>query len=328
MACIAACFMACKKAPPKQPAEPSPETSLTLIAEVSNTKTRTQHSDSESGLALSWAKGDKVGLYVVAENEPEAANVGYKADAAAAKSAFTALSEEAEWKDEISQHSFYAYYPYSESAGADYSKVSVTVPSAQTQSKAGSTEHLAALDFMYAAKKNIARPSDGGVELTFSHPFSVLGLTLTAAEGTALTVDGIILRSQQPDGVLAAEGAKIDLSAGKLNYDAALTSNQITLTLAEPMVLTDESSCKTYMQIIPGHAGRKLDVIAVVGGEERLLVTESIPAAGIPSGVIASLSLSVDGDREDPGPIAVKIVAPEGDDVSQLKDIGRWNGWE
>ena len=326
--CAAACFLACKKEPSKKPIdppEPPAKTDLTIIGQVSDNESRTQHTDAESGLKLSWSAADKVGVYVVADEEPYASNVAYKADEASAKSGFTAVGEKAEWKDEVLMHSFYAYYPYAQEAGTKYSEVAVTLPALQTQSVAGSTQHLAALDFMYAAKEKTARPEDGSVELAFRHAFSVLGLSLTASEGTIATIDGIILRSSNQNAILAAEGAVINLATGKFDYSAAATSNEIELTFTQPLALTEESVDRAYMQIIPGHAGTSLDIIALIGGEEKLLITKSIPAAGIPAGVIADVALSVQGEGDEP--IAVEIVAPE-DDAEQLKDLDRWNGWE
>lgn len=331
--CVAACFLACKKEPSKKPIdppEPPAKTDLTIVAQVSDNESRTQHSDAESGLKLSWAASDNIGVYVTAEEESYASNVAYKADEASAKSGFTAVGEKAEWKDEVLMHSFYAYYPYAQEAGTKYSEVAVTLPALQTQSAAGSTQHLAALDFMYAAKEKTTRPEDGSVELAFKHAFSVLGLSLTATEGTTVTIDGIVLRNSNQNGILAAEDAVINLATGKLDYSAAKTSKEIELTFAQPLALTEESVDRAYMQIIPGHAGTQLDIIALVDGEEKLLVTKAIPAAGLPAGVIANVALSVQGEGDDPrpeDPIAVEIIAPE-DDAEQLKDLDRWNGWE
>ena len=302
--CVAVSLMACvKDAPVDKPVADSND--LTVVAQVKDGFTRTSHGVSEDGLLLSWKENDMIGMYVTAGGEAYASNVAYKADKSAVETSFTALADEVEWKDGDTKHSFYAYYPQSDGAADGYSKVPVTVPSVQTQSKAGSTEHLAALDFMCAAKENVGRTVDGSVELAFYHPLSVLELTLCASDDSDKPVSAsrIIFRCKDSKETVSAEGAKIDLSTGKIDFTGAETSNQIALDLTEPLELTAQSEDRVYMQITPGHGGKKFDVIAVVDGKEQVLATKTIPEAGIPAGVMAELSLSVKGETEGPGPI-------------------------
>ena len=296
MVCLAAALTACKKdAPTDKPDNTDPQPcNLTVIGSTSaDGATKTQHHESGTHLSLSWnANDDRIGLYILAEDAPHAANIQYKADKSEAKTTFSAVETAAYWKDRFVQHDFYAYYPYDGEAGQSHSRIAVSVPAEQTQSAAGDMGHLSELDLLYAKKENISASADGSIELQFVHMFSVLELTLNSDKGS-VTTDRIIFRCQNTDEVVSAEGAEIDLSTGRIDYSSAVSTNQISVKLASPVTLTPDSEEKVYMQITPGHGGRKFDILAVVNGQEQLLGTKGIPAAGIPAGVRAKLAMSV-----------------------------------
>lgn len=296
---LAAALLACKKdAPTDKPDIPDPDPqpcNLTVIGNAATDATKTSHQEEGTHLSLSWiADQDKIGLYILADEAPHAVNLPYKADQSSTRTTFSAVQTAAQWKNEFAQHDFYAYYPYDENAGQSHSAVTVSVPAVQVQSAAGDMEHLSALDMLYAKKESTPATPDGSIELQFVHMFSVLELTLNADKGS-VTTDRIIFRCQNQNEILATEGAKINLSTGKLDCSAAQNSNQIQVQLSTPVTLTPESEEKVYMQITPGHGGQKFDILAVVDGQEQLLGTKGIPASGIPSGVRARLAMSVHG---------------------------------
>ncbi len=271
---------------------------LTLVGSVKDCETRTQHTDAGTGLSLGWTAGDKIGLYVLADGESQSVNLPYKAASEGARTSFVPVGDAAQWKDIYALHDFYVYYPYSGQAGDAHSGVTVSVPAAQVQGATGDAAHLADLDFMYARQEQMVMTDDGSVEFQFSHLFSVLEVTLSADRGS-ISTDEVIFRCQDEDEILAAEGATVNLSTGKIDYSKAETSNQISVKLASPVTLTASSAEKVWMQIIPGHGGKRFDVLAVVDGQEVLLGSKGIPASGIPTGVCAKLSMTLENGPVD-----------------------------
>lgn len=296
-ACAAIVFAACTKDAPVDNGSKIPvdkNAGLTVIASASDQTTRTQFSDGESGFVLNWvAEEDKIGFYVQVEGSTVASNLAYSADNTASRTSFSPVDGQAQWADETSSHSFYAYYPYNSANTADISAVPVSVPAEQVQSQADNTEHLAALDFIYAKNENITKTADGSVTLGFSHPLSFLEFGITSEQDVS-DITALILRCSDPDEILSAEGATINLSTGQIDYSAATVSPQITLLLTSPESLTAGAPAKRFFaQITPGHAGKLLQVLAVSGGDEILLGTKFVPASGIPAGRKAVINFGV-----------------------------------
>lgn len=226
------------------------------ISFVAEAPTRTQfgYAEGATTLSISWtASQDRVGMYGMAGGTTIASNLPYSAAATASKTAFIADGTYLMWADSTTAHNFYAYYPYSSTAGNDVTAVALTVPSVQTQSAADNTAHLAWTDFLYASKTGVTEQSSPSVELHFAHATSLLQLTLSAAAGTIET-SRIIFRCTDDTEIVSAEGAKINLTTGAIDYTGATTSNQIVLNLTTPLSLTTSSTDKVYMQITPGHA--------------------------------------------------------------------------
>lgn len=266
---------------------------MTIIGSTDES-TRTQFSEGTAGFVLNWvAQEDKIGLYVNAAGSSTAANLPYSADHTAAKTTFTADGQAAQWSGESDSHDFYAYYPYNAEAGDDMTAVPISVPAVQTQSEAGNTEHLASLDFLYAVSEDITMTPSGSVSLQFNHPLSMLEFSIHAEQNVA-NVSSLILRCTDPDEILSAEGASIDLTTGVIDYASAEKSNQIELKLASAESFSaGEQAKKFHAQITPGHAGKLLQVIAVADGSEILLGTKFVPASGIPAGKRAKINFGV-----------------------------------
>lgn len=294
LASALALFAACSKdAPIDEGGHPIvPGDRLVLIGSASDDASRTQFSDGEKGFILNWVAGeDRIGLYM-RSGETRLDNLAYAADLSEATTTFTAVGEKADWADETTAHDFYAYYPYDPMA-TDPTAVPLSVPAVQTQQRAGDTEHLAALDFLYASNEGIAQTEDGRVVLQFRHPLSVLEFGISS-EIDVTDVSTIILRCTDEEEILSAEGAAIDLTTGAVDYSAAATSHQIALELAEPESFSvGEPAKRFFAQITPGHGGKQLQVIALSHGQEILLGTKFVPASGIPAGRKATINFGV-----------------------------------
>lgn len=294
LASMLALFAACSKdAPIDEGGHPIVSGDrLVLIGSASDDVSRTQFSDGEKGFMLNWVAGeDRIGLYM-RTGETRLDNLAYAADRSEATTTFTAVGERADWADETSGHDFYAYYPYDPTA-ADPTAVPLSVPAVQTQQRAGDTEHLAALDFLYASNEGLQKTEDGRVVLQFRHPLSVLEFGISSEIDVA-DVSTVILRCTDEEEILSAEGAAIDLTTGAVDYSAAEASHQIALELAEPESFSaGEPAKRFFAQITPGHGGKQLQVIALSHGQEILLGTKFVPASGIPAGRKATINFGV-----------------------------------
>ena len=267
---------------------------LTVIGSTADEDTRTQFENGQNGFIVKWAgSNDRIGFFAKSGGELKSSNLPYVADNSAANTTFSAEDQSAQWSDETSSHDFYAYYPYGSDAGDTPEAVSISVPAVQTQSSDGNTGHLAQLDFLYARKTGMTKPADGSVRLEFLHPLSILEFSVSA-EQDITDVTALKLRCTDPDEILSAENATIDLTTGQIDYSAALTSCEITLNLTEAQsFIGGEAAKKFYAQITPGHGGKQLQVIAVSGGAEILLGTKFVPASGIPAGRKAKIPFGI-----------------------------------
>lgn len=294
LAGLLAIFTACSKDAPIDEGGRiiTPGNGLTILGSAADDSSRTAFADGESGFVLNWIAGeDGIGLYMRA-GETRHDNLLYTADRSESTTTFTAAGDAAQWVDESTAHDFYAYYPYREGSW-EPTAVPISVPARQTQTRAGDTEHLAELDFLYATSEGIRKTDDGTVQLQFRHPLSILEFGISA-ETNVSDVTAVILRCTDEEEILSAEGAAIDLTTGAVDYSAAAVSNEIVLQLAEPESFAEGEAAKRFFaQITPGHAGKQLQVIAVSGGQEILLGTKFVPASGIPAGRKAKINFGV-----------------------------------
>ena len=103
-------------------------------------------------------------------------------------------------------HNFYAYYPRNPGFSGERTEVPISLASAQSQSAAGNTDHIGALDYMVATPLTVAR--GGAVNFTFNHVFSMIefqikgsgNLTQVSLNGAdPLACEGTIDLTQTPE---------------------------------------------------------------------------------------------------------------------------------
>lgn len=172
------------------------------------------------------------------------------------------------WNTKYDTMDFYAYYPYADAAKANtkYTAVPFTLPSVQTQSAAGKTDHLGALDFLYASS-SIVRPADiedktaveGDVLFAFDHAFSLLKMTVQNSTSDTLTINGIKITTE--DAPLAGS-CVIDLSTGAIstgkaidgsgNVIAAGRSFNAQIGLTEKPRIAKSGTAVLNMMVFPG----------------------------------------------------------------------------
>ena len=269
------------------------EDNVSFAASLSGDGTRVSYTDEGSTVKLGWYAGDKIGIFAKCADDVLGTNVPYAAKSAGAESDFEWTESKIRWADDKAAHDFYAYYPYSADAGEDFSAVLASVP-AEQKVGATSTSHLAAYDFMYAVTENAVK-DDKGVGFLFKHVFSILNVRLTA--NMTVDVERLVVRFKEEQEVLSAEGVKIDLATGKTDYSEAETTNQVALvgqTLVSKGVDTD-----VYLVVVPGHAGKTMEIAAVVNGKEQVVATKTLSDAGIPAGKAAVVSGTITVSDED-----------------------------
>lgn len=262
------------------------------------TDTKTAMSDDAGTLKSTWVEGDEVGLYWYVDKEGDTRK-GENLKAIAKSSGSSSLFETnyAYLYETASNYATYAYYPYKSVAGDNRTAVSFTLPELQRQSSAGNTDHLSKTDLLYGNSSPKGQGYDGvstadrDIYVTFHHALSVLSVSLTSSAEN-VKVENIYALIDDTDELLSVTEGTINLETGALTPTAG--SNKISLRIANPATLS--STPQTfYMQITPGHAGKRLVVRATVNGIDSNIGSAKIPAGGIPAGVNATLSFNVSG---------------------------------
>lgn len=296
----------------------NPNGTVTFRGVAANSETRMEVADPGTGLTFAW-KGaeDKIGLYATCEGDLLKHNAMYKATSVGAESDFTPESVEhaITWGD--GAHCFYAYHPHNAAADENLNAVPICLPAEQTQNGINDLAHIAAYNFIYAKNEGVSS-GDGVVELAFGHVFSVLKVAIAADEGTA-KVKAVKFRSTNTSEAVAFDCGTFDFDGCEYTIDEGENvSNEITLAFAEP-VTVGTTPVYAYLLISPGHGGEEFEVAAVVEvegvDEEQGANKFKAPAVGIPGGVKAPASVTVEG----------VVGEPEPDNAIDLSAIGTAN---
>lgn len=264
-------------------------------------QSKVTHTDDGNALKLAWVKSDKIGIWTEAEGKALQSNSAYLADQEGAGTTFSyqARSQRIRWAGDNVPQSFYACYPYNADRGTDPHKAKVGISALQSQYSSGSTAHLAENDFIWAAVENVTK-SDDAVNLTFHHPFSILDLELTT--DTRMKLDALIFRcTSNKDAAVAFENGSIDLSTGELDLTGATTSPEVRLDC--DFATSWPAASHIYMVFNPALAGETMQLVAVIGGKEKLIAEKQVPEGGFPAGKV----INVVTDYEVPGDVAIKI---------------------
>jgi uncharacterized lipoprotein YbaY len=271
-----------------------PTNNMVAFAGTTSDKTRTAYENTTSTLKTTWVRGDGIGIFAMTGATSIGDNTPYKAAGAGTGTGFSAVDSEEgiEWIDDTSAHDFYAYYPYSESAGGDPTAVVVSLPAAQTQGSG--LGHFAPLDFMYASAKGVTK-EDGTVKLPFDHLFTVLEVKMTATDGVAI-VNSLTLVCNDAAEAVAFSGT-LDLTNPAAGVTVIESTNSVTLSLSSPLIVTSDAPASAFMMISAGHEGKTFELYATIEGEsDPVLIATRTLAAGqsIPAGVKAVIEAAID----------------------------------
>ena len=298
LASVALMMSACTQDVAESEGNFAPADGKVSVAATFSSETRTAMTEnSASGLDITWVAGDAIGLFGQDATATVGDNVEYTAVAAGKYSdfAYAGSSNAIAWGE--GDHTFYAYYPYT-AEGSDFAAIPASIPAVQTQSVAGNLDHLQPYSFLYAVCESTQSADGGKINFQFQNVFSVLELDVCAESGS-VDCEALIFRAVDEDEIVSAEGIKVNLADGSLDYSAATTSNEIKVVLGEGATLTSDAAQKFYLMITPGHAGEQFQAIAVVGGEEVVLGAMCVPESGIPVGSKAVLSLNVPAPEQE-----------------------------
>ncbi|HPQ29062.1 MAG TPA: FISUMP domain-containing protein [Desulfobacteraceae bacterium] len=268
-----------------------------VLANVPETKTTL------SGVETLWVEGrDKIGIFsphakATSDGTPEAnpaKNLAFTAQASAKRSSF---SGSLYWGSE-SMHNFYAYYPYDSEYSADETAVPIFLPSAQSQSAAGNSDHIGALDYMVATPDTVT--AGGAVNLSFNHVFSMIEFQIIGNG----TLSDVRLNGVDP---LACEGT-IDLTqnpgADPYSITTSSTSNNVSVTLGSGVSLSSEKAVSLYIMILPGAQSEDMNIALKIDGKWKAL-SKTPPTDGFSRGKKYRVSLDAESEEwndaiEDP----------------------------
>lgn len=166
-------------------------TPIKVVASLGNGSTKTLMTDGGIGSEIksSWLETDKIGVYGFRHDGDKLINTGnnsrFDSNGSGACVDFTHNNSDKKlnWNFQGYQHTFYAYYPYSSTAGDDYTKVSFTIPSTQFQAGKGDLSHIAAYDLLYSTAESMWNGSTNTnkvIDFSFNHALSVLAISISS----------------------------------------------------------------------------------------------------------------------------------------------------
>ena len=246
--------------------------------------TRTSYVDTEQSIIVSWAEGDRIGIFEEVDGSATAANYGYQNSVEGKTASFSAIDTDNVIRKTEGSHTFYAYYPYAAGNEVDVDAVPVTLPAEQTFSPALPQGQFSALDFMYARTEGVTfsgnEQEDQTVPLDFSHLFTVLEVGISTT--LPAFVDKLIFSCDETsEAVSLGTGSTVSLRTGEIS--AADPTNTVTLTGRQGTM--PGSLAVWQMFITPGHEGRTFTVKAVINDNEYTVVeAKAAPEGGFLAG--------------------------------------------
>ena len=276
-------------------------TPITVVASLGNGSTKTMMTDAGIGsnLKSSWLESDKLGVYGFRQDGKNLINIGnnsrFDSKGTGERVDFTLNNSDKKlnWIYQGSMHTFYAYYPYSATAGDDYTKVSFTIPSIQNQAGKGDLSHIAEYDLLYSTAESMWNGNNGTnvekvIDFSFNHALSVLAISISS-EFEGQRVGRIRYVFSDKNEKLAVSKGTLNIGTGEINVEEG--SNEVVLSV-QPTVLLSAEPSTFYILGTPGHASKEFTVYATINGKEIELAKKTINPKGISVSAKSELSLS------------------------------------
>ena len=289
----------CQKSMVNEPEQDN--TPITVIASLENGSTKTLLTDGGVGsnIKSSWLESDQLGVYGFRQDGKNLINIGnnsrFDSKGTGERVDFTYNNSDKKlnWIYQNSQHTFFAYYPYSVNAGDDYTKVPFTIPSVQTQAGKGDLSHITEYELLYSTAESMWNGTSNTnmgkvIDFTFHHALSVLAISISS-EFEAQEVSRIRYAFTDENEKLAVSKGTLNIGTGEINVEEG--SNEIVLNL-QPKVLLSADPFTFYMLGTPGHASKEFTVYATINGKEIELAKRTINPKGISVSAKSELSLT------------------------------------
>ncbi len=277
---------ACAKEEITEETKPSlPEDAVLFSGSVERMAgTRTSYEDTEESIIVSWAEGDRIGVFGELDGTVYASNYGYRNSTEGQTASFSAIDADKVIRKAEGSHTFYACYPYTAGDDIDVESVPVTLPAEQTFDPALPQGQFSALDFMYAKAEGVtfsgSEQEDYVVPLAFSHLFSVLEIRI-ATDRPAIVNKLIFSCDEASEAVSLGTGSTVSLKTGEIT--AADPTNTVVLNGSQGTM--PGSLTVWQMFITPGHENRTFTVKAVINGNEYTVVeAKAAPEGGFLAG--------------------------------------------
>ena len=289
----------CQKALVNEPEQDN--TPITVVASLGSGSTKTLMTDAgiESDLKSSWLESDKLGVYGFRQDGKNLINIGnnsrFDSKGTGERVDFTYNNSDNKlnWIYQGYKHTFYAYYPYSATAGDDYTKVTFTIPSIQNQAGKGDMSHIAEYDLLYSTAESMWNGNNGTnvekvIDFSFNHALSVLAISISS-EFENQRVSRIRYVFSDKNEKLAVSKGTLNIGTGEINVEEG--SNEVVLSV-QPTVLLSAEPSTFYILGTPGHASKEFTVFATINGKEIELAKKTINPKGISVSAKSELSLS------------------------------------
>lgn len=289
----------CQKALVNEPEQDN--TPIKVVASLGSGSTKTLMTDAGIGsdLKSSWLQSDKLGVYGFRQDGKNLINIGnnsrFDSKGTGERVDFTYNNSDKKlnWIYQGYKHTFYAYYPYSATAGDDYTKVSFTIPSIQNQAGKGDLSHIAEYDLLYSTAESMWNGTNGTnvekvIDFSFHHALSALAISISS-EFEAQEISKIRFVLSDENEKLTVSKGTLNIGTGEINVEEG--SNGVVLNV-QPKVLLSAEPSTFYMLITPGHASKEYTVYATINGKEIELAKRTINPKGISVSAKAELSLS------------------------------------
>ena len=257
---------------------------------------KTIHKDTPLKVELSWARGDRIGVWSTAEGAVLKSNSEYSASEESATTAFEVVSrgERIQWEKDI--QSFYAYYPYSKEAGSDPEKVPFSIPQQQIRNEMDPIAGLGELDFLWAAAEDCTRGEDSEIALNFHHSLAFLDLELKTNQRAI--IDEIVMEcTSNPSAPLAFEGGCINLKTGEVTVGQAHSAIHLLCNKATEL----GRSTHFYIGFNPELGGETVEISAIIKGVKKPVTSRTIPEGK------AGKMLNIKLDYEIPDDVAIAV---------------------
>lgn len=238
--------------------EPSWTLSLRGVAEEPMSKVSIGTPDDEGDIPFLWSAGDKLGLYVFNGTEVTSNNNYYAlldkesgdwqgSNIGIFKATLISLEASTEYTVRI-------YYPQNGDAGKGGAVIAHRIQPVQTQRSGGVSGHVGLSGGFAYATSSFTTPEDitdfkPSLDFELQHKTAYIWLNLYAADSALEGWKVTSVRLSAPEGVNLSGETSFNTTSGAFSLTSG--TNEVTVNLAEPALLSTVSRNIAYMTVFP-----------------------------------------------------------------------------